>query len=54
MVEAENACTTILRKNAHTVGADAVIGIHTTYTELTSGHGMLLVCMSGTGVKRDK
>lgn len=52
MIEAEDACLAKLKIRAHEMGADAVIGMHTTYTELTSGHGMLLVCMTGTAVKK--
>ena len=52
MREAEEACTFMLKKNALAIGATEVIGLHTTYTELTMGHGQLLVCMSGTAIKR--
>lgn len=51
MREAEDACLTKLKIRAHEMGASAVIGVQTTYTELTSGHGMLMVCMTGTAVK---
>lgn len=54
MTEAEGACLAKLKIRAHTMGADAVIGMHTTYTELTSGRGMLMVCMTGTAVKKAK
>ncbi|MDL2315656.1 YbjQ family protein [Desulfovibrio sp. OttesenSCG-928-A18] len=49
---AEGACLAKLKIRAHEMGADMVIGMQTTYTELTSGHGMLLVCMAGTAVKQ--
>lgn len=51
MQEAEQACLIKLKQAAISRGADAVLGVQTTYTELTSGHGMLLVCMTGTAVK---
>ena len=51
MLEAEKACMDKLRLNASSMGATAVLGVQTTFTELTSGHGMLLVCMSGTAVR---
>lgn len=52
MIEAETACLQKLKRKAAEMGANAVIGMNTTYTELTRGHGMLLVCMNGTAIKR--
>lgn len=50
--EAESACLQRLRENAGELGADAVIGVRATYTELTGGHSQLLVCLVGTAVKK--
>ena len=52
MREAEAACLQKLTDSALEMGANAVVGINTTYAELTRGHGMLLVCMNGTAIKR--
>lgn len=51
MQEAEAACLQKLKRRAAEMGANAVIGLNTTYSELTHGHGMLLVCMNGTAIK---
>lgn len=53
MIEAECACHIKLKRNALEMGADGVVNVNITYTELTEGHGMLLVCMVGTAVKKD-
>lgn len=50
--EAEKLCRDKLRIKAADMGADAIIGTTTTYTELTAGHGQILVCMAGTAVKK--
>lgn len=52
MEEAESACLLKLKQKTDGMGADAVIGLQTTYTELTHGHGMLLVSMIGTAIKK--
>lgn len=49
---AEKACLLEMRNNSSNVGADMVIGLTTTYTELTRGSGQILVCMTGTAVKK--
>lgn len=49
---AEKACLQEMRNNASAVGAEMVVGLTTTYTELTRGSGQLLVCMTGTAVKK--
>ena len=49
---AEKACLQEIKNNASVVGAEMVIGVTTTYTELTRGSGQLLVCMTGTAVKK--
>ena len=54
IAEAEATCVHRLRRNALSMGADAIVGVQTTYTELSAGHGMLLVCMAGTAVKFKK
>lgn len=51
MIEAEKNCLVSLKNKAHELGANEVVGVRTTYTELTKGHGMLLVCMTGTAIK---
>lgn len=51
ITEAEMVCLSKLRGNAYRMRADAIIGIHITYTELTHISGMLLVCMAGTAIK---
>lgn len=53
IMEAEKACMWKLRQNAYDMGAGMIVGVHITYTELTSGKGMLMVCMSGTALKKD-
>jgi len=53
MTEATDACIWSLKTNAYKMGADAVIGVHTTFTELTAAHGQILVCMIGTAVKKN-
>ena len=40
-----------IQKNASKINADAIVGVHVSYTELTAGHGMVMVCMSGTAIK---
>ena len=54
MKEAEDACLIMIKQNAHALNADAIVGMSTTFTELTSGHGQLLVFMSGTAIKLNK
>ena len=51
MRQATQACLDKLKINAAAIGAESVIGVQITYTELTAGHGMIMVCMSGTGIK---
>lgn len=51
MQKATQACLDKLKIKAASVGADAAIGVQVSYTELTAGHGMVMVCMSGTAVK---
>lgn len=51
MRQATQACLDKLKINAVAIGAESVIGVQITYTELTAGHGMIMVCMSGTGIK---
>lgn len=50
--DSENACLLELQMQACERGATEIIGIQTTYTELTAGHGILLVAMIGTAIKR--
>lgn len=52
MEEAEAACLLKLKQKANAMGANAIVGLQTTYTELTHGHGMLLVSMIGTAIKK--
>lgn len=52
MTSATNACIARIKNLAHEMGADAVIGVQTTFTELTAGHGQIMVCMIGTAVKK--
>lgn len=49
---AQNNCFDRLRYSAVEKDADCVIGAHITYTELTAGKGMILVCACGTAIKR--
>ena len=49
---AQNNCFDRLRYSAVEKDADCVIGTHITYTELTAGKGMILVCACGTAIKR--
>jgi uncharacterized protein YbjQ (UPF0145 family) len=51
MTEAESACITKLKMKAAKSGATAVVGVQTTFTELTHGHGILLLSMSGTAIR---
>lgn len=51
MIKAENLCLEKFKKNASKINADAIVGVHVSYTELTAGHGMVMVCMSGTAIK---
>lgn len=44
-------CMSDIRTRAARLGASAIYGAHITYTELTSGHGMLLICLTGTAVR---
>lgn len=46
----ENLCFAQLRKYALDMGANAVIAADIDYTEVGSGKGILMVCMSGTAV----
>ncbi|MDR1084235.1 MAG: heavy metal-binding domain-containing protein [Deltaproteobacteria bacterium] len=50
MSEAEAACLYKLKTRAHALGATAVIALSVTFTELTLGHGMLMLGMIGTAV----
>ena len=52
MATATDACMLKIKNIAHELGADAVVGMQTTFTELTAGHGQILVCMIGTAVKK--
>lgn len=47
----EDICKAQLRLNAAKLGANAVIATDIDYSEVGSGKGMLMVCMSGTAVK---
>lgn len=49
---AEKACLLEIRNNASSLGAHMIVGLTTTYTELTRGSGQILVCMTGTAVKK--
>lgn len=51
MTQATAACIIKLRRSALDMGANAVIGLQTTFTELTAGHGQIMVAMIGTAVK---
>jgi uncharacterized protein YbjQ (UPF0145 family) len=50
--QAEYVCLDKIRGRASRLGADAIVGLKTSWQELTSGHGMLLVAMIGTAVAR--
>jgi uncharacterized protein YbjQ (UPF0145 family) len=50
MKQAEAICQGKLKSRAHALGATAVIGLSVTFTELTVGHGMLMIGMIGTAV----
>jgi uncharacterized protein YbjQ (UPF0145 family) len=50
MKQAEALCLQKLKARAHALGATAVIAISVSFTELTSGHGMLMIGMIGTAV----
>lgn len=39
-----------LNKEAHSVGANAVVGVDLDYVELSAGGSMVLLVASGTGV----
>ena len=52
MTSATDACIFRIKKMAHEMEADSVIGVQTTFTELTAAHGQILVCMIGTAVKK--
>ncbi|AYQ31463.1 heavy metal-binding domain-containing protein [Runella sp. SP2] len=47
----ENLCKAQLRKQALSLGADAVIGTDIDYSEVGGEKGMLMVCMAGTAVR---
>ena len=51
MVEATNACIVKIKNAAYESGANAIIGLQTTFTELTAGHGQVMVAMIGTAIK---
>lgn len=53
MQQATNACMDKFKLNAAKMGATAIYGTQISYSELTAGHGMIMVCMTGTAV-RDK
>jgi|SRR5690554_3775355 len=46
----EKMCFAQLRKSALDLGANAVIATDINYSEVGSGKGILMVCMSGTAV----
>ena len=48
--QGERSCMGKIRFRAALLGANCIVGSHVTYTELTSGQGMLLVCISGTAI----
>ncbi|MDR1395358.1 MAG: heavy metal-binding domain-containing protein [Deltaproteobacteria bacterium] len=50
MTQAEASCLLKLKTRAHALGANAVIGLSVSFTELTAGHGMLMLGMIGTAV----
>jgi uncharacterized protein YbjQ (UPF0145 family) len=50
MKQAESLCLLKLKTQAHALGATAVIALSTSFTELTVGHGMLMIGMFGTAV----
>lgn len=52
MEQASQSCLNKLKIKAGELGASSVIGVQVSFTELTAGHGMLMVCMSGTAVRR--
>ena len=47
----EQSCMMKLQQQAILHNANAIVGTHITYTELTRGHGMVLVCMTGTAIR---
>jgi len=51
MIEGTNACIYKLKQAAYNLDANAIIGLQTTFTELTAGHGQIMVAMIGTAVK---
>jgi uncharacterized protein YbjQ (UPF0145 family) len=52
MKEAEALCLYKLKTRAHALGASSVIALSVSFTELTVGHGMLMIGMIGTAVSR--
>ena len=48
--QGEDSCIKKLQQQAIEHNANAVAGVQITYTELTRGHGMVLVCMAGTAI----
>ena len=48
----EEACFPRLRMNALLLEGNAVVGTSVSYAELTSGHGQILVCATGTAIMR--
>lgn len=49
--QGEDICKKILRSEALSLGADAILGVDIDYAEVGGGKGMLMVCMSGTAVQ---
>lgn len=48
---AQDNCLNRLRRDVIATGANALYGVQITYTELTAGKGMILVCACGTALK---
>jgi len=51
LIEGEQFCKNLLRKNALDLGANAIIGADVDYSEAGSVKGMLMVCIAGTAIK---
>ena len=49
--QGELSCTRKIQQQALLCDANAIAGTQLTYTELTSGHGLILVCMAGTAIR---
>ena len=48
--QGEQSCMMKIQQQAIAHNANAIVGAHITYTELTRGQGMVLVCMTGTAI----